>query len=98
MIMGGVMFKLEPFLQGARRLLAIPMLWMIGPAANGLVAAPIWLTLHIEGGNNALVLAAGFVSLGMGILACYGLGHLVANDSKISFNITASAQHFPITS
>jgi hypothetical protein len=98
MIMGGVMFKLEPFLQGAKRLLAIPMLWMIGPAANGLVAAPIWLALHIAGDNNGLVVAAGFVSLGMGILACYGLGHLVAKDSKISFNITSSAQRFSITS
>jgi hypothetical protein len=98
MIMGGVMFKLEPMLQGAKRLLAIPMLWMIGPAANGLVAAPVWLALHLPGDNTGLSLAAGFISLGMGMLACYGLGLMVAKDSKISFDITSSVQRLQLTS
>jgi hypothetical protein len=71
---------------------------MIGPAVNGLVAAPIWLALHIEGNNAGLSLAAGFVSLVMGVLACYGLGLMIAKDSKISFSVTSSARHLPMTS
>jgi hypothetical protein len=99
MIMGGVMFKLEPFLQGIKRLLAIPMLWMIGPAANGLVAAPVWLALHLPGDNAGFSLAAGFVSLGMGMLACYGLGVIVGKDSKVSFSVkTSSIQPYPLAS
>ena len=81
MMMAGVVFHFDALLQGTRRVLVVPIAWMAAAATNALVAAPIWVALNAEASTMALALAASVVSLGMGLLVCYGLSVTVATDA-----------------
>lgn len=81
MMMAGLIFHFDALLQGLRRVLVVPLAWMAAAATNALVAAPIWVTLNLEGSTMLLTTAASMVSLGMGLMVCYGLAHTVARDS-----------------
>lgn len=81
MVMAAGVLRFEHALPGLRKLLIIPMCWMLGAATNGLVGAPTWVALHTEGVTSLVTHAAALVTLGMGLLVCYGLGLLVASDA-----------------
>ena len=81
MMIAGVAFAAAPVLRGARGALLVPLAWMTAAATNGLVAAPIWVALNIEGSNLVLTHLAAAVSFGMGLLVCGGLGLAVATDA-----------------
>ncbi|MDI3258133.1 MAG: hypothetical protein QJR02_00185 [Sinobacteraceae bacterium] len=82
MMIAGVAYIGEPLLQGARRLLLVPLVWMTAAATNALVAAPIWVALNAEGTNLAWTHLAAAVSFGMGLMVCYGLSQAVASDAE----------------
>ena len=81
MMMAGVVFHFDSLLQGARRILVVPLAWMAAAATNALVAAPIWVALNAEASTMELTLGASVISLGMGLLVCYGLSLTVATDA-----------------
>jgi len=92
MMMAGVVFHFDSLLQGVRRVLVVPIAWMAAAATNALVAAPIWVALNAEASTMELTLAASIVSLGMGLLVCYGLSITVATDApKLEHKNTALA-------
>jgi hypothetical protein len=82
MAMGAIVFRLDPILQGMRQTLIIPLAWMTAAATNGLIAAPVWLALNMEGSSLVLTHAAALLSLGMGLMVCYGVCLLVAVDAS----------------
>lgn len=79
-MMGAVIYRLKPLLVGVKSLLIIPLMWMLGAAVNGLVAAPVWIALNTDVGPGVTHLAALF-TIGLGMMTCYGIGLLVAVDS-----------------
>jgi hypothetical protein len=83
MVMAAVVFRLDSLLQGIRRLLVIPLMWMLGAATNGLVAAPVWVALNSDASLVVTHITA-LITLGMGILVCYGIGLMVAIDAPIA--------------
>lgn len=80
MMMAAVVLRLRPLLTGVRCLLVIPLMWMLGAAVNGLVGAPMWVALHTDVGLGATHLAA-LMTIGLGLMVCYGIGLLVARDA-----------------
>lgn len=93
LMMAGIVFRLEPVLRGLRQLLVIPLTWMVAAATNGLVAAPVWLALN-SGGGLGLAHGAALLSLGMGIMVCYGVSLMVAIDAPLLPN-AHGRQHHP---
>lgn len=81
MMMAAVIYRLEFLLIGVRRLLVIPLVWMLGAATNGLVGAPVWVALNSDASALVTHLAA-LCSLGMGLMTCYGISLLVAKDAR----------------
>jgi len=81
MMIAAVVFKFDAALQGIRRVLVIPLCWMVACATNALTVAPIWLALNAEGGSMELSLLAAAVSFGMTLMVCYGLSLTVAKDA-----------------
>jgi hypothetical protein len=77
----GIAFRLTAVLTGWRQIVVVPLCWMIACATNGAIAAPVWVALNTNASTLALTSAAGVVSLGMGLLVCYGVSLLVAEDS-----------------
>ena len=55
-------------------------MWMLGAAVNGLVGAPVWVALNTDVGLFVTHLAA-LMTLGLGVMVCYGVGLLVATDA-----------------
>src|SRR5690606_2222866 len=84
MVMAAGVLRFEHALTGVRKLLVIPMCWMLGAATNGLVGAPTWVALHTDGVSSAVTHAAALVTLGMGIMVCYSLSLLVGCDAAPS--------------
>jgi hypothetical protein len=62
-------------------LLIIPLCWMTAAATNGAIAAPVWVAINLQSGSLAISTAAGFVSLGLGLMVCFGVSLLVSRDS-----------------
>jgi hypothetical protein len=81
MMIAGVAYAARQALRGARGALLVPLAWMTAGATNGLIAAPVWLALNVEGSSLGLTHAAAAVSFGMGLMVCYGLGLAVAADA-----------------
>ncbi len=82
MMMAGIVFSLRAVLQGWRLLLVVPLAWMTAAATNGAVAAPVWVALNLQSSSMVLTTVAAFVSLGMGLMVCYGLTLLVATNAR----------------
>ncbi|HEX5784946.1 MAG TPA: hypothetical protein VFY35_09490 [Burkholderiaceae bacterium] len=82
MVMGGLVYRLEPLLHGWRQVLIVPLAWMVAAAVNGAVGAPTWLALNLTGTTPWLTHLAAVASLGLGLLTCYGLGLLVVARAR----------------
>ena len=91
MVIAGFVFRFEGLLQGARRVLIVPLSWMAAAATNGLVAAPIWVALNAEGSNMLWTHLAAALSLVMGLMVCRGLGVTVATDAPQEKNRSGMA-------
>ncbi len=77
----GLVYRLGDILNGWRMLLIIPLCWMTAAATNGAIAAPVWVAINLQSGSLAISTAAGFVSLGLGLMVCFGVSLLVSRDS-----------------
>jgi len=84
LVMASVALAAANALAGWRQILVVPLSWMLAAATNGAVAAPVWVALNMKNSTPALTSAAGIVSLGMGLLVCYGLTLLVAKDAVVA--------------
>lgn len=82
MMIGGVVFRYESLLQGARRVFIVPLAWMTAAATNGLIGAPVWLALNAESSSLAWTHLAAAASFGMGLMVCYGLSVAVGSDAE----------------
>lgn len=81
MMMAGIVFRCDSLLQGMRRILVVPLAWMTAAATNALIAAPIWVTLNLDGSTLTLTHIAAVVSFCLGLMVCYGLATVVAIDA-----------------
>jgi hypothetical protein len=86
MMIAALAFRCEPLLQGARRILLVPLAWMAAAATNALIAAPIWVALNAESSTLILTHCAAAVSFCMGLMVCYGLSQAVASDASEGLN------------
>ncbi|MDB5971507.1 MAG: hypothetical protein JWQ90_3957 [Hydrocarboniphaga sp.] len=82
MMMAAVVFRLDSLLLGPRRLLVIPLMWMLGAATNGLVGAPVWVAIHADVGIATTHLAA-LITICCGLMVCYAIGLLVAENAPL---------------
>jgi hypothetical protein len=81
MMMAGIVFRLHAVLRGWRQLLAIPLAWMSASATNGAISAPVWLALNLQYSSMGITLCAAIISLGLGLMVCYGLALMVGRDA-----------------
>jgi len=80
LVIAAVVLKGDALLQGVRRPLIVPLVWMSACMTNALIAPPTWLALNLEGGTPLLTHAAAVVSLGMSLMVCYAVASVVAID------------------
>lgn len=80
LLLAALVYRIDYLLTGVRRVLLVPLTWMVAAASNGLIAAPIWVALNAEGSTMLLTHIAAVFSFGLSLMVCYGVTLLAAKE------------------